>query len=129
MQTPNLFQLSGSGLHVTYSTTSINGQPRLNYQDAHGEARAFSGDQITATKTPIGTLVTVMLHIMPDVGTTTFSVLIPGVNLQDKAPHANIHTEGVTTIHRAGFAPQGDLGQIDSYTVRALHGTASAVMF
>jgi hypothetical protein len=31
---PNLYQLSGSGIHITYSTSSGGGQPHFAYRDA-----------------------------------------------------------------------------------------------
>lgn len=31
--TPNVYQLSGKGLHISYSTTGIDGKARLTYQD------------------------------------------------------------------------------------------------
>jgi hypothetical protein len=123
---PNLYQLHGRGLHVTYSTTGIEGKPHFSYQDSHG-AKAFSGDQIALTRSPIGTLVTVVLRVTPDAGSTSFSVLIPVVNLSSKALSAPVHTNGVTTIQRSSIAPVLDLGQIQTYHVSKLSGTASQV--
>jgi hypothetical protein len=57
---PNLYQLKGHGLHVTYSTSSIDGRPRLSYQDTH-QMHSFVGDEIRTDPSEIGTLVTVTL--------------------------------------------------------------------
>ena len=43
--TPNMYHLSGHSLHVTYTTTSLDGQPTMSYQDAH-QAKSFHGDQL-----------------------------------------------------------------------------------
>lgn len=126
---PNLYQLAGHGLHVSYTTTGFDGKPHFTYQDAHG-AHSFAGDEITSTPTPIGTLVTVRLRLTIDAGSTTFSVLLPTVNLTDGVGHsAPIHTDGITTVHRFSVVPALNSGQTELYTFTALNGTASLVVF
>jgi len=125
---PTLYQLHGKGLCVTYSTTSIEGRPRFSYQDSQ-ENKSFSGDEITVTQSPIGALVTVVIRVVPDAGSTSFSVLIPLVNLSSSAPSAPISTDGITTVHRSSIAPALDLGQIQTYHVAKLSGLASHVQF
>lgn len=56
---PNLYELRGSQLHVTFSTSGIDGKPHLTYQDAHISA-SFNGDDIRVLSTEIGTLVSVI---------------------------------------------------------------------
>jgi hypothetical protein len=74
-QQANNFSLSGHGIHVDYSSTSINGQPRLAYHD-HLRNLSFAGAQIRTAEVPdIGSIVSVTLTITPDVGSTTVSVL------------------------------------------------------
>ena len=104
---PNLYQVSGSGIHVTYSTTSLQGQPHFNYHDAF-QVKNFTGNQIQTVDTILGTLVTVFLHQTIDAG-------------------ANITTEGITTLHKFSIIPIQ--GQTELYTVHPLHGTASFVVF
>lgn len=48
--TPNLYQLSGQHLHVTYSTTSLDGKPILTYQDSH-QGKSFKGGVTTMHST------------------------------------------------------------------------------
>jgi hypothetical protein len=124
---PNLFELDGQNLHVTYSTTGIDGQPHLSYHDNRISLN-FRGDQIRTDGTEVGTLVTVTLFATPDAGSTTFSLLVPRVNL-DSSGHATIRTVGITTLHRTSIAPQFLFGQLERYTVVTLHGTASMVDF
>jgi hypothetical protein len=38
---PDLYQLRGAALHITYSTTSFVGKPRFVYQDALQTPRSF----------------------------------------------------------------------------------------
>lgn len=125
--TANLFQLSGHHLHVTYSPSSIDGKPTMTYQDQH-QSKSFKGDEIRTVECDLGTLVSVTLRIMPDVGSTSLSVVIPRTRVAT-AGTAVIHTECITTVHSTPFAPQVIQGQADSYTVTSLRGTAQAVAF
>jgi len=119
---PNRFELSGDGIHITYSTTTFGGRPQFSYQDANG-TKLFVDKSIRTAKTEIGTLVSVTLNITPDAGSTTFTVLIPIVNLP-VSDLANITTYGITTLHKFSIfgAP---LGQTELYTAHPLQGIAA----
>jgi hypothetical protein len=123
---PTLYELSGNGIHVTYATSSLQGQPQFNYHDAF-QARNFTGNQIQTADTILGRLVTVFLVQTVDSGSTTFTLLVPSVNLPPSKV-ANITTEGITTLHKFAIVkpPQG---QTELYTVHKLHGTARFVEF
>jgi hypothetical protein len=123
---PTLYELSGYGIHVSYATSSLQGKPQFTYHDA-STAKTFSGDQIQTVDTVLGKLVTVVLLQIPDAGTTTFTLLVPTINLPPTNV-ANVSTEGITTLHRTTIAgpPQG---QTETYTVHHLHGTARFVEF
>ena len=125
--TPNLYQLSGKHLHVTYTTTSIDGHPTLTYQDAH-QGKSFRGDEIRAVECDLGTLVSVTIRMTVDTGSTSFSLFIPRMRIP-QGTSAPVHTDGVTTVHRLTIAPQLSQGQLDTYTIMALQGTAQAVDF
>ena len=101
---PTMYELHGDGIHVTYATTSFSGKPLLTYHDAF-QLKNFSGDQINALQTEIGTLVTVVLHLTVDSGSTTFSLLIPNVILPPSNV-ASISAEGITTMQK--FSILGD---------------------
>lgn len=126
-RTPNLFELHGDGLAVTYSTSGIDGRPQLAYQDEHRSLR-FAGADIRSVEAEIGDLVSVTLAETPDFGSTTFTLLVPGVNLAS-ADSAPIETEAVTTLRRTSIAPGPVQGQTEIYRVNQLSGTARAVMF
>ena len=123
----NVIQGGQFSLHVVYSTTSITGQPHLQYNDAI-QTLAFTGDQIRTTESPIGTLVTVTTRRTVDTGSTTFTLVIPQINL-GKSMSAHINTFGITTIHRFSVVTPLNLGQTELYTVTELLGTAEFVVF
>ena len=124
---PNLYQLSGGGIHITYSTSGIGGQPHFTYHDPQ-QVKNFTGNQITTLQTSIGMLVTVTIHLTVDSGSTTFSVLLPNVNLPaGPFGSANISAEGITTVHR--FSIFHIQGQTEFYTVVPMQGTAAHVLF
>jgi hypothetical protein len=122
---PNLYQLSDKHLHVTYSTTGVDGKPHFSYQDLH-QTLNFSGDQIRSVETEIGTLVSVTIRLTVDSGGTTFSVLLPRVNIPGEQS-VPIRTVGITTLHKFSILPV--IGQRDFYTVTPLTGSARRVFF
>ena len=124
---PNLYQLSGGGIHIAYSTSGIGGQPHFTYHDAF-QTKNFTGNQITTVQTSIGLLVTVTIHMTVDTGSTTFSVLLPSVNLPTGLfASVNISTDGITTAHR--FSIFHIQGQTELYTFVPMQGTAAHVLF
>jgi hypothetical protein len=130
---PNLYQLSGGHLHVSYLTHSgpatpqfPQGPPHFTYQD-ESQILSFSGSNVEVVQTELGQIVSVRIRLTVDSGSTTFSVLVPRVNLVPGQP-AQVHTEGITAIHRLSLAPGLNHGQQDHYSVTPLHGTASDVI-
>lgn len=128
MATPNRYELSGGGIVVGYTTTGIDGKAHLSYH--HGAvSKAFVGpDQIQRVETDLRTIVSVPIFVTIDAGSTSFSVLIPRVNMT-VGERIAVHTEGITTTHRFSIVPAFNHGQLDGYTVTPLHGTADVVAF
>lgn len=124
---PNLFQVHNDQLHISYSTSGIDGNPHFQYQNA-AQSLAFSGDQIHAEPTDIGILVSVRIRMTVDSGSTSFTLLVPGVNLQANQSAA-INTIGITTVHRFSIFPPLNHGQTELYSVAMLTGTAQHVVF
>jgi hypothetical protein len=124
-QAPNLYQLSGKQLNITYSTSGIDGKPHFSYQDLQ-QTLSFTGDQIRSVETEIGTLVSVTIRMTVDTGGSTFSLLLPRVNIPGEQS-VPIQTVGTTTLHRFSILPIN--GQLDFYTVTRLHGSAARVFF
>lgn len=123
----NLFQVHGHQLHVTYSTTSLDGKPQFTYQDPH-QTLHFAGDEIESVASAAGAMVSVVIRRTIDSGSTSFTLLVPRVNL-DRTDQVAIRTEGITTLHRFSIVPALNHGQLDLYTVHQLSGNASAVDF
>lgn len=123
--TPNHYDLSGKRLHVVYSTTGIDGKPHFSYQDVQ-QTLNFSGDEIRQADSEIGTLVSVTIRMTVDTGGTTFSILLPRINIPGEQT-VPVRTIGITTLHRFSIVPAS--GQRDFYTVTRLSGSASRVFF
>ena len=124
---PDVYELTGDHLKITYATTSIAGEPRFTYNDG-SQTMSFKGNEIRETKSDIGTLVSVTTHMTVDQGSTTFTLLVPAVRLKGSSP-AQIHTVGVTTVHKFSVIPAFSLGQTELYTTTKLSGTAKLVAF
>jgi hypothetical protein len=71
----------------------------------------------------------VTIQMTVDSGSTTFTLLVPRVNLNALNDSVQITTEGITTHHRFSVIPAAMHGQLDTYSVQALTGTASHVEF
>jgi hypothetical protein len=123
----NMYQLSGGGRHIMVALTGIDGKPHLSYQDEH-DTLTFEGDEIRQLEGDLGLVVSVSIRRTVDMGSTSFSVLLPRVNVSG-GQTVPIWTEGVTTVHRFSLAPAFDHGQLDTYKVTRLHGAASQVAF
>ncbi len=123
--TPNHYTVSGQGTSVSYSTTSLDGTPRLSFKKGK-QTMEFSGDQIERVKTQIGEVVTVTIATTVDKGFTTFSVLIPAINLPADAAKQAFTTVGITTVHRTSIGGPVE-GAEESYKTVTLKGTASVV--
>jgi hypothetical protein len=123
---PTTWNLSNTatGLQVSYSVAG----PNLHYHQG-AVVKDFIGNQIRVAEVPdLGTLVSVTTQMVVDSGSTTFTLLLPIVNLP--APPAlpaavPVTTDGVTTLHRFSTVLALQNGQQELYTVTPLQGTAS----
>ncbi|MEH1943589.1 MAG: hypothetical protein V7L01_25680 [Nostoc sp.] len=131
-RTPNLYNFTGYNskgekVSINYSTSSFTGKPLFNYQEQK-QTLNFTGNDIRTVDTEIGTLVTVTIKKTVDTGNTTFTLLIPRVNLGNNI-EAKVETKGITTTNRFSVIPQFNQGQKQTYTTIHLKGTAQAVAF
>ncbi len=122
-QPPNTYSLHVDNLQVTYSTTSISGKPLLSYDDGT-QFKNFSGEEIRTVGTEIGTLVSVTIRKTKNSGSTTFTILIPKIEL-DSTNQAYFKTEGIITRHKFSINPSLNIGQLDSYKFVLMQGTAN----
>ncbi len=125
--TPNLYNLTGLGVQVSYATSSITGEARFSYSDTR-QTLNFAGREIRELETEIGRQVSVTIESIPDLRTITFTLLIPAVNLQDTV--ARIQTTAIYTSHATSIGGPGLVaGQTQSYRSINLSGTASKVYY
>ena len=123
---PTVWNLSNTatGLQVSYSVAG----PQLHYHQG-SVIQDFTGKDIRVAEVPdLGTLVSVTIQMLVDSGSTTFTLLLPRVNLP--APPAlpaavPVTTDGLTTLHRFSTVLALQHGQQEFYTVTPLQGTAS----
>jgi hypothetical protein len=123
---PNSFQLAGDTTQVSYSTSGIDGKPHFSFKKG-SKTLDFSGSQISSQTLKIGTLVSVTLAVVPDVSTTTFSILLPAITLPASNRQA-FRTVGITTVTKTTIAGP-PVGVQQTYTTVALRGTARLVVF
>jgi hypothetical protein len=120
---PTAWILAGGGVQVRYSVAG----PNFHYQDSQ-RILDFTGQEIRVVDVPdVGTLVSVTIVLTVDSGSTTFTGLLPRVNLP--APPAlpaavPVVTDGITTIHHFSLVPAFQHGQQDFYSVVPLTGLA-----
>ncbi|HEX5145233.1 MAG TPA: hypothetical protein VFW21_15320 [Mycobacterium sp.] len=127
----NVYNLHGKGIHLTYfpdgsGPPTSEGPVKLIYTDAH-QSTTFHAAQVAVDHVAnLGTLVTAVLRVTTDGGTTSVTLLVPSVVMQG-AQSEQIHTELITTMH---FSPLTGIGrpQRDVYTVTPVSGTASVVI-
>ena len=105
----NMFSLAGGGLHVSCSTSGIDGKPHFTYQDSQ-RTLSFTGNEIrTAMEADLGTVVSVTIVRTIDAGSTSFSLLVPRVNLP--APFGSVSTQRLTRVLRP----------ISSFSMKLVH--------
>ncbi|MEH2280527.1 MAG: hypothetical protein V7K90_04155 [Nostoc sp.] len=125
---PNLYQLQGKNVSITYSTTSFTGKPLFTYKDKQQTLNFTGNEDIRSVETEIGTLVTVTIRKTVDTGNTSFTLLLPRINLGN-SNSAPLETKGITTTNRFSAIPKFNQGQRQTYTTIHLTGTAEAVAF
>ena len=119
--TPNLFELVGDKTTISYSTTTLDGKPRLTYAGPHGEF-SLAADEIATMETALGTEVTVTLEATADLEQVTFTLILPGQLGNAAFTTLGIVTHNPTTIGGpAGAGPQ-------TYEVVHLQGQARFVI-
>ena len=122
----NLFELSSSTIHVTYSTTNILGGPILSYRD-NIRSLSFRGDDIRIESTALGDVVTVMLETIPDLRTVTFSLIVPIVTVMNQSSGTRIKVLGVTATAPTTIAGPPP-GPEQLYSAVYLRGTAQFIV-
>jgi hypothetical protein len=122
----NLFELSSSSIHVTYSSTSILGGPLLSYRDSQ-LSLSFSGKDIRIQDTEVGQLISVTLESIPDLKTVTFSLILPMVTVMQQSSGTRIKVVGLTTTEPTTIAGPPP-GPQKLYSAVTLRGTAQFIV-
>jgi hypothetical protein len=127
----NHFELSGRlgtvPVHVTYDATTFGGGPQLQYTAGHVTLQ-FSGLDIRIQESDaLGTLVSVTTENVPDERSTTFTMAIPTVHLDD-GRQSRIKTLAIATVHKLALNPSTLTGQLQTYETGTLRGTADVVV-
>jgi hypothetical protein len=118
----NSFELAGNDVFVTYRP-GLAGEPQLSYQDRYLQ-RSFRGDEVDVVEGQLGALVTVTLSATPDLGSSTFTLLVPTTVVSGES--AKVDTLAIMALHRTPLDPSS-IGQRDSYTSTQLSGTAQVI--
>jgi hypothetical protein len=127
---PNQYHLAGDGISVSYFPTgagpvTVDGPICLFYQDASQQRGFRAGEIRVVDDLALGRMLSVELVKTIDVGDTTFTLLLPSVQLPEGLDaSAPIETIAITTIHRAFIAQLGH-AQVESYTTALLTGSAA----
>lgn len=126
----NHFEVEGYGVQITYSESSITGDPRFSYSDKDRSLN-FSGSEVQVQGTDaLGDLITVTIENVSDLRTMTVTLLVPKVNLPETTKQSSFETEAVfTTNHTTIGGTSLVQGQLKSYKTVALTGTAQQVVF
>jgi len=121
-----MYELQSRTVSVSFSATSITGDPLLHYKDREREVNA-RGEEIRIVETEIGSLVSVTLEPDADAGSLIFSVLIPRVVISPRGGERSVVTEGIYT--RSRLPPRLPASvQLQTYDVVKLKGNASFVV-
>lgn len=127
--TPDSYHFFGDGISVSFLPVGAGGVAHFTYHDSQRTLQ-FTGDQIRKVQvSDLGTVISVTLVMTVDSGSTTFSLLLPAINLPNqRGASVGISTEGITTVHRLSIVPGLNYGQRELYKVTQLRGTASLVI-
>ena len=124
-QDPNQFVLNGANLKVRFALDSAEGEPHLRYQDSN-QIMDFFGEQIFLESTAVGVLATVTTLDTEGIGHSTFSLIIPAVDVS--AGPQTVATIGMTTLHRTRPSSM-TRGQQRTFHITELRGSARHLDF
>jgi hypothetical protein len=114
----NEFQLAGECVQLTYLTSDRDGKPHLTYKDDDYD-RSFTSDEIRIEQSELGTLATVTLSYLPDVGSDTFTLIVPQVRVAELSEP--VETIAIKCHRSMTMLPQP--GAAQSYQVIPLKGS------
>ncbi len=122
----NTFTLRNRRISVSYSATSITGQPLMRFKDRQREV-SVRGEEIRQVETEIGTLVTITLEPDADAGGLLFTLVVPRVVLASPGAEQTVITQGFYTRSRLPPRLPANV-QLQTYEVAELKGIATFVV-
>lgn len=131
LEIPNLFELRGRGVRITFTAAGFAGQPELTL-DRRRAIRTFRGDDVRLTESPagLGTVVTATLSAIPDLQTESLALIIPTVQLPRGTTETDVDSLVVFITSASSIGgPQLVEGQVQRYATIKLSGTARLVDF
>jgi hypothetical protein len=126
---PNQYSLqSNDGTRkVEYETSTFSGHAILNLSQETGAIRHFTGSQIRTRNTEIGMLISVTTQVSVDIGSTSFSLLIPAITLTGVGDTKAFETTAVITSH-TGPNSVPPTGVHEKYQFISMKGEARLVL-
>lgn len=123
---PNVYRLGNQDISITYTVSNASGVSQLDYVEQQNQnPRVFIGNDITVVDdSPLGKLVTVFLVRSVDTGSTTLTLLVPGVNLANTSQQS-IKTCAIITDNLFSILQLHTPRQTQQYQLYELDGTAS----
>lgn len=123
---PNLFELRGYNIEITYSRTSIVGEAQLSYFSPQ-QQRTFSSEEIQTQATALGQNVTVFFTTgAADEPIESLTLLIPAIQLSSTVKELPIQTLVILSTRAAFVDPNAPL-LLQTYDTISLFGTAKFV--
>jgi hypothetical protein len=128
MAEANVFEMTGDGVQISYSARGPfidqpGLKPTLTYQD-QDQNLTFSGDQLRAQQSEMGTLVSVTLKTSVDAGATILTLLVPTVIVEEVMADQPFETYAIVT-QTFGILP--GVGARQVYDVLELDGVARLI--
>ena len=125
----NLFECTGAGVTVNYTSSSLIGQPTLNIS-VEGKKFSANGLEILDQKTVLGSLLSLTKASVPDLYTDTLTFVKPDVNVSGFGESVDFFTRLFRTrSHTSVGGPQFVEGVIQSSQSKLIHCKATAAVF
>jgi hypothetical protein len=126
---PNLYNCSGPGVTVNYTTTSLAGPPILTFNIGR-QTFSGQGSAITEETSVLGNLLTITRAAIPDLQTDTLTLLLPNINLNGFEASTEFNTVIFSTRTRTSIGgPALVEGVIQKNTPRFVNCTATVAVF
>jgi hypothetical protein len=125
-QEPNLFELTGKDVQISYTPAGFSGQAQFTYQGATG-SHVSNGESITTQESVLGTLVTINLSSAVDTDFVNLTLLLPPINLA-RETEQSFRTLAIITRSVGPILPVPG-ARLKYESVLHLHGTAKLVNF